>query len=257
MDSAYKGKHLFFDLDDTILFRGVFLPENTEAMHLARAAGAKLILNTGRARGNYESEIGEKCPIEWDAKIYGMSDVVAGGKILVRHKMTFRQLYPWYQYAMRHRQTFILEGYRRDLPIRFEKFGERLSVWKKLTCFLRLLFGMWISHTTKLTLLGEVDRSDLPKGDLEIVQQKRYFEVLPKGRDKGTAILEYCKLTGTDPKDCVCFGDSGNDVGMFRVCGKGICMVTSPRELIELASYQAKNQCGVAEGIDWLAQKGD
>ena len=257
MDSTLKGKHLFFDLDGTIHFHGSFPQENVDAMLRARAEGAKLILNTGRARGNYQAEFQNTCPIAWDAKIYGMSDIVEGKKTLVRHKMSFRQLYPWYQYAMRHRQTFILEGYRRDLPIRFEKFGERLSVWKKLSCFFRLLFGIWISHTTKLTLLGEVDRNDLPKGDLEIVQQKRYFEVLPKGRDKGTAILEYFKLTGIDPKDCVCFGDSGNDLGMFRVCSTGICMCNAPKELIELSSYQAKGPYGVAEGIDWLAQKGD
>ena len=69
--------------------------------------------------------------------------------------------------------------------------------------------------------------------------------------------MEYCRLTGTDPKDCVCFGDSGNDLGMFRVCGDGICMQNSPQELIELSSYPAKGEHGVAEGIDRLLQKGD
>lgn len=257
MDVSLKGKHLFFDLDGTIHFHGSFPQENVEAMLRARAAGAKLILNTGRARGNYEAEFQNTCPIAWDAKIYGMSDIVEGKKTLVRHKMSFRQLYPWYQYAMRHHQAIILEGYRKDVRIRFDKFGERLSAWKKVSCFCRLVFGMRSSYTTKLTLLGDVDWNDLPKGNLEVVQQPGYFEVLPKGRDKGTAVLEYCRLTGTDPKDCVCFGDSGNDLGMFRVCGDGICMQNSPQELIELASYHAKGEHGVAEGIDRLLQKGD
>ena len=57
---------------------------------------------------------------------------------------------------------------------------------------------------------------------------------------------------GVSLDQCVGFGDSSNDVDMLRVCPTGICMKNSPQALIDVATYHAKTENGVAEGLHML-----
>ena len=49
-------------------------------------------------------------------------------------------------------------------------------------------------------------------------------DILQKGIDKGTGLLELAKLAGLDPADCVAVGDGDNDVAMLKAAGLGIAM---------------------------------
>lgn len=50
------------------------------------------------------------------------------------------------------------------------------------------------------------------------------LEVMPKGINKGTAILETLKRMGIHPEETIAFGDGLNDLEMLQVVGKGYLM---------------------------------
>ncbi len=49
-------------------------------------------------------------------------------------------------------------------------------------------------------------------------------ELLQRDVNKGSAILEVCRLKGLDPADTIGIGDSINDVEMLELTGVGVAM---------------------------------
>ena len=48
--------------------------------------------------------------------------------------------------------------------------------------------------------------------------------MVPKGYNKGTGLIHACELIGADPAESVAFGDSVNDLDMFRAAGTAVAM---------------------------------
>ena len=63
-----------------------------------------------------------------------------------------------------------------------------------------------------------------------------WYEISNGKIDKGTAIQELCKKIGQDIRRTICFGDSENDLGMFRVCGTSVAVASAPDNVKEKAS---------------------
>lgn len=51
-----------------------------------------------------------------------------------------------------------------------------------------------------------------------------YYELVAKGCDKGTAVLELCRMTGISPEEVIGFGDGKNDLDFLRVTGVSVAM---------------------------------
>lgn len=248
--------HMFFDLDGTVLVKGEVQPEDLRAMQEAQRAGHRLILCTGRSEGNYETNFGNDFPVRWDAKLFGMSDIVVNGKVLLRREIAVAEVQKWCAYSMEHRFMIAVEGNRdADARYDFSKHPEPFSRRERLEMRARIRREAKRNPPTKMTIYGKYDPSDHPKTKLDPVVHTQHFELVPHGKDKGTVIEEYCELTGTPIENCICFGDSMNDLGMFRVCRTSVCMKKSPEEIIEAATYHATTDTGVAEGIAWLLEK--
>ena len=79
-----------------------------------------------------------------------------------------------------------------------------------------------------------------------------YADIFAPGCNKGTALKLFCEKAEIPLSQCVCFGDSENDLDVFRVCPTSICMKHAPEALASLATYHAKTDFGVAEGIRYL-----
>lgn len=102
---------------------------------------------------------------------------------------------------------------------------------------------------------------------------KRFFEILAKkgeGRylvaesapnlldiedantSKGNGILQACKYYGVDISECVCFGDSPNDITMLKVAGVGVAVENATEEVKKACDYVTDScDCdGVAKVID-------
>ena len=80
----------------------------------------------------------------------------------------------------------------------------------------------------------------------------QYLEIVPKGLNKGTAILRMAKLLGIPREDTVAAGDEANDLAMIRAAGVGCAMCNGTEAVKESADYVTEldnNRGGVAEII--------
>lgn len=75
-------------------------------------------------------------------------------------------------------------------------------------------------------LLAIREQIELKHGDAISVtfSMPECLEVMPKGINKGTAILETLKRMGIHPEETIAFGDGLNDLEMLQVVGKGYLM---------------------------------
>jgi len=78
------------------------------------------------------------------------------------------------------------------------------------------------------------------------------------GAHKGKALAVACENLGIDPANVVAFGDSGNDVEMFKVAGASVAMGQATEELRAVATFvSARNdEDGVAVAVERLLERG-
>ena len=85
--------------------------------------------------------------------------------------------------------------------------------------------------------------------DIYICHSTPYFiECLPKGIDKGPALVDLAAHLGIDMADVMAFGDSNNDVSMLQKAGIGIAMANSEENVKAVADYTtaSNNDDGIA-----------
>ena len=69
---------------------------------------------------------------------------------------------------------------------------------------------------------------------------------------KGNGILHTCKYYGVDISECVCFGDSPNDISMLKVAGVSVGVKNATDEVKAVVDYvtDSCDEDGVAKVID-------
>jgi Cof subfamily protein (haloacid dehalogenase superfamily) len=79
------------------------------------------------------------------------------------------------------------------------------------------------------------------------------------GADKGVALGVACDDLGIALDEVVAFGDSGNDLEMFRVCGASVAMGQATDEIKAAATYisSPNDQDGVALAVERLLTHGN
>ena len=70
---------------------------------------------------------------------------------------------------------------------------------------------------------------------------KRYLEFLSKNAGKGYVIEYLCKINSVGIEDSLGFGDSLNDVQMFRTCGKAFMVANSQDGLVDWYKNEKSN----------------
>lgn len=75
------------------------------------------------------------------------------------------------------------------------------------------------------------------------------IDVLPKKVSKGTAIQRLLESIAGTQIETYAFGDQNNDLSMFELVDYGIAMKEGTEELKDQASYVAKTENGVLEGL--------
>jgi hydroxymethylpyrimidine pyrophosphatase-like HAD family hydrolase len=81
-----------------------------------------------------------------------------------------------------------------------------------------------------------------------------YYEILPKGISKGTALLKLADMLGIDRRNTVGIGDYYNDLSLVETAGVGATVEGAPKELVGAADYVA-GACengAVADLIEYL-----
>lgn len=242
---------LFLDYDGTVFINRQIPRENREALEAVQRLGHQLILNTGRTRGGLDFSLAEHQGIHWDGMIFGASDMTYRGMRYHEHAFSVEAVAEWIRYGMRRRYWVRIEGEKRNKRYSFELHPEDFTLQEEQRILEDVQHFIADNPVTKLSI-HRVDEADTPPGNQYLIRHAVYSEIFPDGRNKGVAFLDFCEHFQIPKEQCICFGDSLNDLAIFQICPTSVCMKASPDALKECATYCAKGEYGVAEGIRWL-----
>lgn len=62
-------------------------------------------------------------------------------------------------------------------------------------------------------------------------------DIVPKGTDKASGIMQYIEKLGITKDQCMAIGDSFNDIGMLKKAGIGVAMGNAEPEVKQVATY--------------------
>lgn len=253
-------KVLFFDIDGTLLSEVTkTVPESTkEALKAAREKGHLVFVNTGRS---YSELDGIKEQLSVDGWLCGCGTYVeAGGQELYHRTMPPDQADMIRNAVVECDMDGVLEGkdgcYVPSEVSRFEE-GNRL----------RTGIGFAIRSMDWFKECGEFDkfcviadeRSDRAGFfrrlglDIDVIDRGYgFYECVPAGHSKATAIDVVLEHYGMDLKDAYVFGDSTNDLSMFEHVPNAVLMGKHDKELEPFASFTTKT---VEQDGIWYAMK--
>ena len=101
--------------------------------------------------------------------------------------------------------------------------------------------------------LGDVQVSNTNM-DKDLMLGKAYYcDLNIKGNSKGNAVRELIKYLKIKKSETMCFGDSMNDLSMFKACEYKVAMKNGSDELKEIADFiteEDNNHDGVAKFIE-------
>ncbi len=262
MDTS-KTSYLFFDFDGTVTVdRSVTLPDGTvkknrilpqehvRAIRAAHDMGHKIFLCTGRSRGSLfamRDEYPEAFALPWDGMICGASDMWYGGEQLAVTYISREECFAWMDYCRDTKKMFCYNGTEDGRRYPFHKPITEEQVKTIYEEVERMIGGE--NPLTNLSTIPAATDELAPKTELCVIHLPTYSDLFAPGCDKGSAILQFCERIGAPIEQTVCFGDSANDIEMFRVCNTRVAMKKAPKELRALSDYVAESDLGVAEGI--------
>lgn len=94
--------------------------------------------------------------------------------------------------------------------------------------WIKVLFA---DRNSRLVELQEFCKT-LPFDDLEFVMSNTiYFEMLPKGITKGTALHKLCDMLNVDISNTVAVGDYYNDIELLKTAGLSVCVDNAPQDI--------------------------
>lgn len=261
--SSQKTKALFFDIDGTLL------PEHTRqvpesaiaALQAARARGHLIFLNTGRVYGHLK-EI--RSQIKADGYLCGCGTfIIAEGVILYSYHIPWERGLQFKRDIEECGMDGVLEGvegcYLRRAPSRLPQVeqlkeairragGEAPYAWED-DCYEYDKFYLASDSKSRVReLFGRLK-------DIEIIDRgSGYYECVPRGHSKATAVDLVLKHYGISLDDAYVFGDSSNDLSMFRYARNCILMGNHSSDLEPYATFITKTveEDGVAYAMKSL-----
>ncbi len=260
-----KTCYLFFDFDGTVTVGSSaigpdgkyqkyrFLPdENVRAIRAAHDLGHQIFLCTGRSYGAFadlRKKYAAAFDLPWDGIICGASDMRYHGKRLSVSYISKEECMAWLEYSISTKRMFCYNGENRSIryPIEASMTSEAFDDLRR-----EIATQLEVNPMTNMSVIPAATDGKMPKTELTVIHMPTYSDLFPPKCNKGSAIARYCELLGVSMEQTCCFGDSANDVDMFRVCNTRIAMQNAPEALRVYSDYVARGECGVAEGIAHL-----
>lgn len=241
-------KALFFDIDGTLLSEvtGQVPDSAKKALAMTRSKGHLVFINTGRAH----SQLGQiKDMVEADGWLCGCGTYIeAEGRELYYRPMPEEQRRRICRAIEASDMDGILEG--RDgcyLGSPDSRFEEGRHIRKALAFAIRSMdWNRECGNAEKFCVISD-ERSDKPGFfrslglDIQVIDRgDGFYECVPEGHSKATAIDVILKEYGLDLKDAYVFGDSANDISMFEHVPNAVLMGKHSAELEPYASFRTK-----------------
>lgn len=263
-------KAIFLDLDGTLLTDDKSITEgNRTAIGQALERGHKVVIATGRPLTSAIQQ----------AELLGLTEqgcylISFNGGII--YDMGNRAVLSsagiplevvWRVFDEANRQGVHIQTYDRE-KVLVEPRCDNASV-RRYCEIIHVEFGVvdsvknLVEKPTKMLLINYEDGSALG-GMTQWLQEHEaetldsfyscasYVEIVPRGINKGWAILELATKMGIAPENTIAVGDTANDYTMIQTAGVGVAMQNGTDEVKAVADYiteRDNNHSGVAEVI--------
>lgn len=247
----------FFDIDGTLWDEREGLPDSAaRAVRELKRQGISVCICTGRSLGTIYDEVME---LEPDGMIAGGGSYVSlGGQILKNQVFTAAQIETCLMWgragiSLESQKTIYMnssaakllnaanekkwKGLTRQEKERAQQAGKIICRDNISTC------NPATAQIHKICYWGSTEgfrrfRSHL--GSCQVVQHDVwcgtvFYELVPKGCDKGAAVALLCREAGIQVTETIGFGDGKNDVDFLKVTGISVAMENGAQEAKDVA----------------------
>ncbi len=271
----FDGCLLACDIDGTLMESGYINPKNIEKIEYFMSEGGKFSISTGRsvcAISDVLSQVKRISP-----------SIVANGCMIydyAEQKILYENVLPKSDHQLVekiinsginvgievHSGSNAYTANRTELVTEhqvYEKFEAPDIDYKDITEY------KW--HKVICALDSAEDRTKLKnhmlkeKSDCDFIETcavingefRNYFELVPKGVSKASALKELCKIFGTKEGCLFAIGDYYNDIEMLKSADIAAAPLKSPDEVKQIAEYItcSCDDGAVADFIDYLTNK--
>lgn len=254
---------IFFDIDGTLIGEESYMmPESAKrAIEQARRNGHSCMINTGRTRKMVGPDITGLT--EFDGLLMGCGTMITyHGEVLLHRTFSEQEAMSIIDGMRRYRIDAVLEGCENNFLDREERMFSPYFI-EYMKQFAGLGYGTFeeaVGHFDKFyayvedTAYMDSFRAEFG-GWLDFVdRQKGFFEIIPKGDSKASAMEYLAKRLGVSMEETAAIGDSSNDIPMIKCARYGIAMGNATTEVKALADYVTTDvdRDGIRNALDWL-----
>jgi hypothetical protein len=241
-------KALFFDIDGTLVSEksGVVPMTAIEALRCAKAHGHLLFINTGRTRASLPQLL---FPLPFDGYLCGCgTNLFVNGSSIYHQRIDSQMVSLLIEDFKRYGCDAILEGTE---SVYFPEYTSRFPELERIrNQYISLKIAKTypvddISADKFVFFSDEANRVKPFLNKLQILyniidRRNGFYEIVPKGHSKATAIHMILKQYNISPQNAYVFGDSSNDLPMFTAVSNTIAMGHHDPVLTPYATFVTK-----------------
>lgn len=257
-----KYKAVAFDLDGTLLNNGEVSQYTLQVLEKLKKHDIHIIISTGRAFSIIPNSIKQLQVVEFIVSSSGacVTDV-SNGNVLFKDIMESQVALDVINILKKFGGTFfvvnsdlailtprfLLHAMRKARKKELEKVTDELKEKTKITLNLKKLIKNKSLYIEKMNCLFK-DRNKCRLALDELVSEMAVeavttmgedIEITSKGIDKAKGLQEICNAIGIRIEQIVAFGDSQNDISMFKSCGYSVVMANATEEVKAFGDYIA------------------
>lgn len=254
---------IFFDIDGTLISEKTHLmTESTrEAIQLARAGGHICMINTGRTGKLVGPDVTGHT--EFDGLLMGCGTMITYREKILLHQTFSREMArDIIEGLRRHRIDAVLEGSQdnfRDSDDRI--FSRTFLEYIHYFDYLEYKsyeeapgnFDKFYAHADVAAYMDAFREEFSDRLDF-VDRKKGYYEIMPKGYSKASAMRFVSKVLNIPMSETVAIGDSSNDIAMLECAGIAVAMGNATEDVKSLADHVTTDveDDGIRNALRWL-----
>ena len=233
-------KAVFFDIDGTLAELGTFeiVPSAIRALEQLRARGVRCFVASGRGPADLAG-----FPMELfdGAAMFNGQYCTIAGELVHDLRFSAESLDSIFAFAQNTDRALTVQGLSGLYSVRRTETFMRvyaMALDRFPLTDVDAIDRSVIYQSTAECALGEEDALAAQLVGCETARWNPFFvDIIPAGGGKGRGIRAMLDHLGFSPNEAIAFGDSQNDIPMFRACGTSIAMGNGSQDVKTAATY--------------------